>query len=133
MGDVFFGVTPEDIRHSRIFYDRAFGADTAYNLSNYEKCISSMYVLYGRSVWYSPVLWRVFPDQIEQMTDEEVIIWYLERTPLVKNCKVKSIEKRYEDMWTVQAEDGVWFEVVYDVKLREVTSIYGPYPNYPVH
>ena len=133
MGDVFFGVTPEDVKHSRIFYDRAFGADTAYNLSNYEKSISSMYVLSGRGVWYSPVLWRVFPNQIEEMTDEEAIIWYLERTPLVENCKVKSIEKRYEDMWTVQAEDGVWFEVVYDVKLREVTSIYGPYPDYPVH
>lgn len=133
MGDVFFGVTPEDIRHSRTFYDRAFGSDTDYNLSNYDKSISSMYVLSGRSVWYSPVLWRIFPDGINEMTDEEIIIWYLEKCPLARNSKVKSVEKRYEDMWTIQTEAGVWFEVAYDVKLKEVTHIYGPYPDYPVH
>ena len=133
MGDVYFGITPEDIRHSRIFYDRAFGADTEYNLSNYEKSISSMYVTSGRSVWYSPVLWRSFPEQMDEMTDEEIIIWYLERTPLVKDCKVKSIEKRYVDMWTIQTEDDVWFEVSYDTRLKEIGMVLGPYPEYPAH
>lgn len=133
MGGVSFGLTPEDISHSRIFFSRDFGADTKYNLSNYEKSISSMYVASGRSVWYSPVLWRVFPKQMDEMTDEEIMIWYLERIPLVKDCKVKSIEKRYEDMWTVQTEDGVWFEVVYDVKLKEIGIVSGPYSEYPVH
>lgn len=133
MGDVFFGLTEEDVKHSRTFYSRAFGTDTVYNLSGYDKCISSMYISSGRSVWYSPVFWHVLPDRIDGMTDEEIIIWYLERVPLVDGCKVKSVEKRYEDMWTVQTESGVWFEVVYDVNLREISMVTGPYPDYPMH
>lgn len=133
MGSVYFGMTPEDIIHSRIFFSRDFGADTEYNLSNYDKSISSMYVTSGRSVWYSPVFWRVFPKEIEKMSDEEIIIWYLERIPLVQDCKVKSITKRYADMWTIQTESGVWFEVVYDTKLREISMVSGPYPDYPEH
>lgn len=133
MGDVYFGVTPEDIKHSRIFYSRAFGADTEYNLSEYDKSISSMYIVSGRNVWYSPVLWQIFPERINEMTDEEIIIWYLEKIPLVKECKVKSIEKRYEDIWTVQTEDEVWFEVFYDVNLKEIGMVTGPYPDYPMH
>ena len=133
MGSVYFGVTSEDIAHSRIFYSRSFGTDTEYNLSGYDKSISDMYVTSGRRVWYSPVLWRVFPKQIEEMTDEEIIVWYLERIPLVEDCKVKNIEKRYEDMWTVQTEAGVWFEVVYDVELKEIGMVSGPYPDYPTH
>ncbi len=133
MGSVYFGLTPEDIKHSRTFFDRSFGADTAYNLSEYDKSISSMYITSGRSVWYSPVLWRIFPERADEMTEEEVITWYLERVPLVKDCKVKSIEKRFEDMWTIQTESGVWFDVVYDVKLGEISMVTGPYPEYPVH
>ncbi len=133
MGSVYFSVTPEDMEHSRIFFNRDFGADTVYNLSNYEKSISSMYVASGRSVWYSPVLWRVFPEGIDRMTDEEIIIWYLERTPLIENCRVKSVEKRYTDMWTMETESGVWFEVIYDTELKEVGGVIGPYPDKPVH
>ena len=133
MVSVYFSVTPEDMEHSRIFFNRDFGADTVYNLSNYEKSISSMYVASGRSVWYSPVLWRVFPEGIDRMTDEEIIIWYLERTPLIENCRVKSVEKRYTDMWTMETESGVWFEVIYDTELKEVGGVIGPYPDKPVH
>ena len=133
MGGVAFGMTPEDIMHSRIFLDRQFGADTAYNLSNYEKSISSLYITSGRSAWYSPVLWHDFPDRMEGMTEEEIIIWYLERIPTVNGCRVKSVEKRYEDMWTIQTQDGDWFEVGYDVGLREITMVAGPYPDIPVH
>ena len=133
MGGVAFGMTPEDIMHSRIFLDRQFGADTAYNLSNYEKSISSLHITSGRSAWYSPVLWHDFPDRMEGMTEEEIIIWYLERIPTVNGCRVKSVEKRYEDMWTIQTQDGDWFEVGYDVGLREITMVAGPYPDIPVH
>lgn len=133
MGSVYFGVTPEDIEHSRTFLDRSFGVDTMYNLSNYEKSISSIRVVSGRSVWYSPILWRVFPPELDEMEDGEIIVWYFESSPFVKGSKVKSVEKRYEDMWTIQTEEGAWYEVVYDVQLREVNSIYGPYPEYPIH
>lgn len=133
MGGVFFGMTPEDMRHSRTFYTKHFGADTNYNLSNYEKSISSMYLTSGRSVWYSPVFWNVFPDEMDGMTEEEIIIWYFERGFLADDCKVESIEKRYEDIWTIRTQSGVWFEVVYDVSLGEVTMVTGPYFDYPVH
>lgn len=133
MGSVYFGMTPEDILHSRTFFDRSFGTDTAYNLSNYDKSISSMYITSGRSVWYSPVFWHIFPKGMDEMTDEEIIIWYMEQVPLVNDCRVKSVEKRYEDMWTIETQSGVWFEVVYDVNLKEITMVTGPYPDYPVH
>ncbi|MCM1124964.1 MAG: M56 family metallopeptidase [Lachnospiraceae bacterium] len=133
LGDVFFGMTREDVIHSRVFYSRAFGADTAYNLSDYDKMISSMYITTGRSAWYSPVFWNVYPDQMDKMTDEEIIIWYLEQTPLVKDCKVKSIEKRYADMWTVQTETDVWLEVFYNAEIKEIGAVTGPYPDYPEH
>lgn len=92
-----------------------------------------MYITSGRSVWYSPVFWNVFPDKMNEMTEEEIIIWYFERGFLADNYKVESIEKRYEDMWTLQTRSGVWFEVVYDVSLGEVTMVTGPYYEYPVH
>ncbi len=133
MGSVYFGMTPEDIRRSRIFYSRSFGTDTAYNLSNYDKSISSMYVTSGRSVWYSPVLWRVFPENPEEMTQEEIIAWYLERAPLAQESKVKRMEKSFGDTWTVQTQNGLWFEVGYDAGLKEVTDLTGPYPEIPVH
>lgn len=133
MGSVYFGMTPEDIRRSRIFYSRSFGTDTAYNLSNYDKSISSMYVTSGRSVWYSPVLWRVFPENPEEMTQEEIIAWYLERTPLAQEIKVKRMERSFGDTWTVQTQNDLWFEVGYDAGLKEVTDVTGPYPEIPVH
>lgn len=154
MGGVIFGMSAEDILHSRDFYSRYFGADTKYNLSNYEKSISSMYVVSQQSAWYSPVQWRIVPEQIDKMTDEEIIIWYVEHIPLVgddmeeinvasaagtwdasgaKTCTVKSVLKRYEDIWTIQTQSGVWFEVGYNKALREVNSVTGPYPELPVH
>ena len=133
MGCVYFSMAPEDMEHSRVFYDRDFGADTEFNLSNYDKCISSMYVTSARSVWYSPVLWKIIPAGTEKMTSEEIITWYLERIPLVEDCRVKSMEKRYEDTWTVETYSGVWFEVFYDTGLKEISGVVGPYPEYPVH
>ena len=133
MGSVYFGMTPEDIRRSRIFYSRSFGTDTAYNLSNYDKSISSMYVTSGRSVWYSPVLWRVFPENPGEMTQEEIIAWYLERTPLAQEIKVKRMERSFGDTWTVQTQNDLWFEVGYNAGLKEVTDVTGPYSEIPVH
>ena len=133
MGSVYFGMTPEDIRRSRIFYSRSFGTDTAYNLSNYDKSISSMYVTSGRSVWYSPVLWRVFPENPEEMMQEEIIAWYLERAPLAQEIKVKRMERSFGDTWTVQTQNDLWFEVGYNAGLKEVTDVTGPYSEIPVH
>ena len=71
LGGVTFAMSQEDMEHSRIFFSRYYGADTVYNLSGYEKMISSIYIESGRSVWYSPVLWQVTPDGLDGMTDEE--------------------------------------------------------------
>jgi len=133
MGGVIFSISSEDMEHARVFFERYFGADTEYNLSGYDKSISSISVASGRSVWFSPMLFRVQPANIDTMTDEEVVIWYFERVPLAGNSKVKTIEQHYEDMWTIQTENGSWFEVVYNAKLREVGNVTGPYPDYPIH
>ena len=133
LGGVVFSVSEEDMKHSRVFFSRYYGADTPYNLSGYEKSISSIDIASGRSVWYSPVLFRVQPVNGENMTDEEMVIWSFERVTGAGNRKVKSIEQRYEDMWTIQTEEGSWFEVIYNADLREALEVTGPYPEYPVH
>ena len=133
VGGVTFTVTADDMKHSRIFFSRYFGADTDYNISGYDKSISSITIASGRAVWYSPVLWRYFPYDMESMTDEKVIIWYVERLPLMEGDEVVSIEKHYENMWTIHTASDRWFEVVYDRKLREVYDVTGPYPDYPEH
>lgn len=134
LGGVYFGMSPEDIMHSRIFLSRYFGmgtnCDPEYNLGD---CISSITIASGRKFWFSPVLWHIFPERMEEMTDEEVIIWYLERIPMMDACKVKRVEKNYEDMWTIQIQSGEWFEVVYDANVREIVDVTGPYSDYPIH
>lgn len=67
------------------------------------------------------------------MTDEEIVIWYFEQFPTVEGDKVESIEKRYEDMWTIGTESGRWYEVIYNETLKEIWDVTGPYPEYPVH
>lgn len=133
LGGVVFSQTPEDMVHSRIFFSRYFGADTQYNLSGYDKSISSIGLTLGRKIWYSPVLWRVFPENKDAMTDEEVVSWYFERLPTSNDDRVKSIKERYEGIWTIQTESGRWYEVFYDRELREVSDVTGPYPELPVH
>ena len=71
--------------------------------------------------------------QYEEMTQEEIIAWYLERAPLAQESKVKRMEKSFGDTWTVQTQNGLWFEVGYDAGLKEVTDLTGPYPEIPVH
>ena len=133
VGGVVFSQTPEDMAHSRIFFSRYFGADTQYNLSGYEKSISSIGISLGRRFWFSPVFWRYCPENADAMTDEEVIVWYFERLPTSDHGRVKSIEERFEGMWTIRSESGLWFEVFYDKELREVCDVTGPYPERPEH
>ncbi|MDE6608591.1 MAG: hypothetical protein K2K54_12695 [Lachnospiraceae bacterium] len=133
LGGVSFALSAEDMEHSRIFFTRYFGADTEYNLSGYDKMISSIGAASGRRVWFSPMLFRVQPENMDAMTNEEIVIWYFERIPSAGGSKVKSIEQRYEDMWTIQTEAGGWFEVIYNAELKEVSEVTGPYPDYPVH
>ncbi len=136
MGNIVFSRTPEDMAHSRIFFSRSFGVDTRYNISGYDKSISSIGVVSGRDVWFSPVLWRVFPEDMENMTDEEVIRWYFERLPIGETEGIKTMEQRYPDMddtWTLQTESGQWYEVFYNKELREISDVVGPYPELPQH
>lgn len=133
MGSVFLALSAEDMEHSRVFGSRSFGADTEYNISGYEKSISSIGVASGRNVWFSPILWKFLPENMDRMTDEEVITWYFERLPIENAGKVKTITQRQEDMWTIQTREGKWFEVVYSPTLREIYDVVGPYPSYPEH
>ena len=130
---VWFSMTPEDMKHSRTFYNRSYGAESQYNLDGYEKSISTMNCASGREVWYSPMLWRNFPENMNSMTDEEIILWYFERAPLADGRMAVRIEKQYEDTWEIQTGDGSWFEVNYDVRLQEVFGLLGPYDSYPTH
>ncbi len=132
-GGVILAESLEDMDHSRVFCSRYFGADTEYNLSGYDKSISSVSISSGKEVWYSQIFWRNIPENINMMTDVEVIIWYFEQLPMVSDVKVKTIEQRYPGMWTIQTENAEWFEVFYDPNLQEISNVTGPYPSCPEH
>ena len=51
LGDFSFGLTPEDLEHSRVFYTRSFGSGDREEFVS----IPSVYLANARSVWYSPV------------------------------------------------------------------------------
>lgn len=132
MGTVSFALSPEDMEHSRIFFSRSFGADTEYNLSNYERNISDISVASAEEVSYSPVSWRVQPEKRAAMSDEDIVSWYFQRSPTADAAAV-SVERRYEDTWIIQTESGSWYEAVYNAETGQVSALTGPYPVYPEH
>lgn len=137
IGCVYFATSPENMGHARIFSSRYFGADTEYNLSNSETSISGISMISEREVWYSPVSWRIYPEELSAMSDEDIIVWYFERVHAGEGDKVETItERRYEDVravWVIQTEGGDWYEVVYNAELREISDITGPYSSCPEH
>lgn len=127
-GDIFFGNTPEDLRASRIYYSRVYGEKAGF-----ESCIEQMSLATERTVWYSPVTLWESPDNAGQMTYTELAEWYFVHSPLTKGETPEEIEQEYEDMYTVRAESGNYYQIILNTASREVGSVYGPYDSYPDH
>lgn len=127
-GGVSFGNTREDLKASRNFYDRRYGAE-----GGFVNCIASMDLVTERVVWFSPVTqWNV-PEELGSMTDMQVVEWYFARSPLAKGEELDTIEESFENVYVIGAKSGNYYELTLDVTTREVDSVYGPYESYPAH
>lgn len=127
-GDLYFGNSPEDVRASRTFYNRCYGEQAGF-----EFCIPSMTLATERVVWYSPVIqWRV-PENLAQMTDEEVALWYFDRSGLAEGEKAETIELSDEGSYIIKTRAGNYYTISLQGSTREVHDIYGPYEGYPYH
>jgi len=127
-GDFNFGLTPQDLEASRCFYDRTFGAKAGF-----KDAIESMSLCTERVVWYSSVVqWKV-PEQLETMTDSQVVEWYFERSALTMGEIMETMEQRWENDYVIKAESGNYYEFTFNQASREVESVYGPYASYPLH
>lgn len=127
-GEVLFGNTPQDVRASRIFYYRCYGEQAGF-----ENWIRSMALSTERVVWYSPVIqWNV-PENLKQMTDEEVILWYFARSALTEGETAETIEETYENTYVIRTEAGNYYEMEIQPVTREISNVYGPYDEFPMH
>lgn len=91
-------------------------------------------------------LWRLseahpIPENMEQMSDEEIVSWYFERwAKAAENGEeIESIEENMKDNtalrnFVIKAKSGNYYEITYYSKdLTRLNYIFGPYPDYPTH
>ena len=127
-GIVAFGQTLEDMQKNRHFYSRCFS-----DLGPLAADIDSMHLATERDVWYSPVIqWNV-PEKQGKMSDEEVVRWFFERAPIADDEEINYMEENFEGNFLIETISGNWYEVGYNSEKGLVSSIYGPYPEYPTH
>ncbi|MBD5539776.1 MAG: hypothetical protein HDR00_01005 [Lachnospiraceae bacterium] len=127
-GDFHFGLTPEDLEHSRIFYSRSFGSDEREDFVS----IPSMYLANARSVWYSTVYQYKLPAGFETMSDEEKAVWFVTNSSLYNGQEVVECSQPYSyvsSTWQVYMADGT----TYEIDLENITDSFGhltgPYPD----
>lgn len=131
LGSFFFAKTEEDLSHSLTFYDRSFGERDGYD----PLVIESMNIVYAGQVWfgsvqwYSPVQWSVMPENAAELTDEELAMWYLQRSGVYRGEEltyVKTVPE--ENVIRVFAADGSSYDVSLWDEARAINTVYGPYP-----
>lgn len=83
-----------------------------------------------RTVWFSPVVqWNV-PDDLNQMTDLELVEWYFPRSALTKGQTLESVEERWSGEYVARTVSGNYYQI-YLNPAREISAFYGPYDSYP--
>ncbi len=85
------------------------------------------------NTWYSPVVQWNIPEQLENMTNVQLVEWYFGQLGPEKGEIIETIESEWEDDYVIRAESGNYYEITINRVTREVDSIYGPYDAYPVH
>lgn len=127
-GGFFFGNSRADMKADRIFFDRTYGARAGF-----EHCIESMRIVTGQMEWYSGVTqWNV-PEDLDHMTDAQVVEWYFGRASVSAGEKAVSVTQSYGNAFVVRAESGNYYELTLEPTTRQVDTVYGPYDGYPVH
>lgn len=130
LGTFYFGRTPEDLAHSRIFYTRTFGAEKGYD----PLVITSMDYAGAGRVWFSDVQQLALPEHAEEMDSGELAVWFLEHSAVYQGEKIDHTEPLLEP-WTekVCTAEGTFYEIALEDGFIGVSSIYGPYPEGSVH
>lgn len=128
LGDFSFGMTPEDLEHSRVFYSRSFGS------SDREEFVSipSMYIANARSVWYSPVYQYRLPENFWTMSDRERAVWFVTNSPLYNGQEVTECSQPYsavQSTWRIDMADGTAYEIDLDNITDSFGNLIGPYPE----
>ena len=127
-GEVIFGNNQKDVNASRSFYYRCYGEQAGF-----ENWIRSMTLATERVVWFSPVTqWNV-PENLAQMTNEEVALWYFARSALTEGETAETIEETCENNYVIRTAAGNYYEMEIHPVTREISNIYGPYDDFPIH
>lgn len=125
-GNLLFANTPEQLEASLTFYDRGYG-----ERAGFEDLIEQMNIVTERTVWFSPVIQWNKPDNINEMSDMQLVQWYFERSPLSEGEKLESLERIDAAAYTIKAESGRYYQIFLTEATRELSSMYGPYENRP--
>lgn len=126
-GSFYFGNTKEDLDHSRTFYSRNYGEEEGYSSLS----VPSMWITSARRVWYSDVQQLDIPNNIEEMENGELAVWFLQHSAIYGQEEIAGTELLFEsepELIKVMLTDGSFYEVQLDRDINAVTSIYGPYP-----
>ncbi len=127
-GDFHFGLTPEDLEHSRVFYSRSFGSDEREDFVS----IPSMYLANARSVWYSTVYQYKLPAGFETMSDRDKAVWFVTNSSLYNGQEVADCSQPYSyvsSTWRVYMADGTAYEIDLDNITDSFGNLTGPYPD----
>lgn len=137
-GAVYFAQTAEELLKGDYFYSRCYGASVgSVGLTGFSSEIQHM--IFNPTC--SPVSIERFPDNLEQLGDEEIAAWYFERwAEAAGNGEtIDSIEENMKDNtalrnFVIRAKSGVYYEMTYySEDLTQINYIFGPYPDYPRH
>lgn len=137
-GTVYFAQTAEELPKEDYFYSRCYGASVGpVGLTGFSNGIQHM--IFDPTC--SPVSIERFPDNLEQLGDEEIAAWYFEQwAEAAGNGEaIDSIEENMKDNtalrnFVIKTKSGVYYEMTYySEDLTQVNYIFGPYPDYPRH
>lgn len=128
LGGYSFALTPEDLEHDRIFFDRYYN-----QLFGGTGVIEHIGYSTDMDVWFSPVKQYVTPPGYDKMTMEEILIWYFERSEAARGSKVEEIVWPWEGDCVLQTDQGTYYEYTVSDTIGRGMSLYGPYDHYPEH
>ena len=59
--------------------------------------------------------------------------WYFARSALAEGETAETIEETYDGDFVIGTAAGNYYEMTLHPVTREITSIYGPYDDFPMH
>lgn len=132
-GNYHFGLTAEDMEHSRTFYGRHYNGLSFVRGEGIEDIDYST----DMDVWYSPVKQYITPPGYDKMTTEQRLIWYFERSAIAKGSKVVEVIHPWEgNNYLFRTDQGTYYEF-FDTEGLETLGkglyLAGPYDGIPQH